>query len=198
MGWTTLQWLKHERPGLLMVHEGPGLPFVAPPLGSDIELRSWEPGDDAGWIALLNANGSFGSWDLDRLATETAGLIKEGQYFAVSAGKLAAGAGVLERPLSGQPALEIGWVVRHPEFKRKGLGLSVTLAALDYALNTAANRTVYLYTDDHRLTAISMYLDLGFQPRIRSHRSYAKRWDKVFRDLAARNESGLTEAASEP
>lgn len=195
IGWNALQWVKHETPALLMLHVGGELPartFVA----DGYALRRWQPGDDSGWIALLNQSGAFGGWDEQRLARETAGLLRESQYFALSGSKLVAGAGVLERPLREHSALEIGWVVRDPDYKDKHLGLRVTEAALIHAREVAGARPVYLYTDDHRLTAIEMYVDLGFVPDLHSHRSYARRWERVFRELALRRRtSGLAKPA---
>ncbi len=168
-----------------MIHGGGEVP--APAVTRDgYTLRQWQPGDDPGWVALLNESGAFGDWDEARMGVEMVGLLRECQYFAVCGTKLVAGAGVLERSLHKRTAMEIGWVVRDPSFKGQQLGLGVTLAALKSAQGVASGRPIYLYTDDHRLAAIEMYLDLGFIPDLHSHRGYPKRWERVFKELALR------------
>ena len=72
---------------------------------------------------------------------------------------------------------EIGWIAVHPEHRRRGLGEAVTRLALDRALDLPP-RTILLYTEDHRLDALRLYLRLGFQPSPR-HRSHRRRWQSV-------------------
>ncbi|MGE0598384.1 MAG: GNAT family N-acetyltransferase [Dehalococcoidia bacterium] len=184
-GWQAWARLKRQKPGLLMRFAG-AIPDAEPVLSPGYELRTWLPGDDAQWLALMNASGAFGEWDAARLARENAGLVAEAQVFAVYGGSLVAATGVLERPLRGKPALEMAWVTRHPAHAGHGLGRAVFLRSLCEILRTRPGTLVYLYTDDHRLTAIAMYLDFGFVPELRSHRSYAGRWERVFVALARR------------
>ena len=73
-----------------------------------------------------------------------------------------------------------------PAHSGNQLGLAVMVRAMRAALALPGRRPVYLYTDHHRLTAIAMYLDLGFAPDLTSHRSYPGRWEAVFRALARR------------
>lgn len=186
--WWMLRTARRERPALLMRY---GLsvapPEIAAPAG--YELRAWRPGDDGRWVDLMNASGAFGRWDRARLSTETRGLLRETQSFAVQGERLVAATGILDRPLSGRPALELAWVVRDPAHSGKQLGTSAMVRALRAALALPGGRPVYLYTDAHRLTAIRIYLDFGFVPDLTSHRSYPLRWEAVFRDLAVRGSS---------
>ena len=85
-----------------------------------------------------------------------------------------AGAGVYDRDPG---SWEIGWIAVHPEHRRRGLGEAVTRLALDRALNLGP-RTILLYTEDHRLDALRLYLRLGFRPALR-HRSHRRRWRSV-------------------
>lgn len=190
--------LRRQRPGLLMRYARPAAPTeIEAPAG--YEIRAWRPGDDEGWVDLLNASGAFGSWTPARLAAETRGLLREAQFFAVQEGKLVAATGILARSLRRKPALELAWVARHPAHGGKELGRAVVIRALRAALALPGRRPVHLYTDDHRLTAIAIYLDLGFVPDLRSHRSYPGRWEAVFRALARRGQraTGSGEAAAD-
>jgi GNAT superfamily N-acetyltransferase len=157
-------------------------------VASPYTVRAWRPGDEAGWVALLHESGAFGDWDLARLKQETRGLVPEAQFFACHEGQIVAATGVLDRPLGGQPGLEIAWVVRHPRHAGHELGLAVTTRALRAAAELRPPRPIYLYTDDHRLTAVAMYLKLGFVPDTRAHHSYAARWEAVLSALQSREQ----------
>lgn len=186
-GWKTLRWLKHERPGLLMLYVGKDRP-VSTALPAGFVLRPWREGDDAAWLALLNESAAFGLWTEARFAETIVRQPREAQFFVATEEALVASAGVIDRPLHKQPGLEIAWVVRHPSHRGQQLGLTVLHAALGCALTLPGSRKVHLYTDDHRLTAIQTYLDIGFIPDFRSHRSYSRRWASVMRELAQREE----------
>lgn len=168
-------------------------PFDPPP---GYELRPWQSGDDEKWIDLLNASGSFGKWDRERLATESQGLVRSAQYFMVHQQRLVAATGILERPLDRLPGLELAWVVRHPAFKERGLGRCTVIRALRAALEWSPPHPIFLYTDDERLTAIEIYLELGFIPDLESHKSYPRRWEAVAKALTWRSAAAVSEETS--
>ena len=145
------------------------------------EIRTWQPGDNEQWVALLEATGTFGKWSSERLAAETVGLIRDAQFFAVQGATIVAATGLVSRPLAGRPALEVAWVARHPAHRGHELGRSLVVRALRAAEEMPGSAPIYLYTDDHRLTAIDLYLDVGFVPDLTRHRSYPARWEEVFR-----------------
>lgn len=185
LGWRTLQRLRNPAPGLLMHYEGPAtLPMPVAPEGHI--LRTWQPGDDESWITLLNDSQTFGAWDAERLEVEMATLVREAQFFVVQGEALVAATGIHARKLDGRDAFEVGWVVRHPRHSGRGLGRITVQAALSIAQEVEPHRRVFLYTDDYRLTAIQMYLDLGFVPDLQKHPRYAERWDRVRAELARR------------
>ena len=185
VAWRAWVRLKPAEPGLLMRY-APSKPPKEQESPPGYEIRVWRPGDECRWVALLNASGSFGEWDLRRLKRENRGLVSEAQVFASHDGRLVAATGVLERPLRGKSALEMAWVTRDPSHTGKGLGRAVFVRSLRKISELRQRMPVYLYTDDHRLTAIAMYLELGFVPELRSHKSYPSRWERVFVDLARR------------
>ena len=188
--WRMLHIVRRERPALLMryVRLEPPREAAIPP---GYQIRSRQPGDDDRWVELLQACATFGDWDLDRLASEMRGLLRDVQFFAIHDGMLVASTGILERQLRGRPGLELAWVARHPEHRGNLLGLSVTVRALRAGLASSPGRPIHLHTDDHRLTAIGMYLDLGFAPDLTGHRSFPRRWEAVFRDLVRRRERSI-------
>ncbi len=182
-----IRWwlLGGRRPQLHMVYraaEPPAMPGLPP----NITLRTFEPGDEDAWIDLLNRNGELGQWDRARLDDENRTMVPSGVFFACDGERLVATSGVQDRPHRGEPAWEIGWVARDPEYARMWLGEAVTVASVRAAL-ALEPREIFLKTDDHRLAAIKVYRKLGFL-RVANSRGYRKRWRAV---------AQATEAASQ-
>ena len=178
-------------PGLLMRYT-PASPPGEVAVPEPYTVRPWREGDDAGWIALFNASGEFEKWTEERLRREMRGLVREAQYFACHGDEIVAATGVLDRKLEGERAWEIAWVVRHPAHTGARLGAAVLAAATAAAVGLPERRPVFLYTDDHRLTAIELYLELGYEADLEAHAEYRERWAQVRERLAHRaaNEGG--------
>ena len=170
---------------------------VAPDL-PEIEgcrLRTYQPGDEEGWLALLQANGELGRWDRQRLEN----VLEETrvQLFVECEGQIVACTGCnyrspfhrSGRPLSPtgtrelRPCWEIGWVAVHPDFQGRGLGKFIVGAAVAQAKELGP-WPIYLHTDDFRIPALRCYLKLGFAPN-NSHPSYPRRWADIFARLGA-------------
>lgn len=173
---------KDNLPQLRMEYALPVPPRVAP-LPEGYELRTFRPGDEAGWVELFNANRELGEWNSERVA----GVLKGGlmaQFFAVAGAQLVACAGVHDTRLDGSDYWEIGWVAAHPHHRGKGLGQQVTAAAVGAAL-ALPPRSIMLRTDDFRLPALKVYLRLGFTP-VYTHPSYPERWRLIMVRLGER------------
>ena len=166
-----------KSPQLIMWYTRPD----APPLEEvpECSVRSYRPGDEEQWLALLQANGQLGAWDRARLDA----VLGEAhlQYFVECRGRLAACTGINDRERDGEPCWEIGWVAVHPDFQGRGLGTLITGAALARAVELG-RRPIYLLTDDFRVPALRCYLKLGFVPGD-GHASYRERWRAIFAGL---------------
>lgn len=149
----------------------------APRPASGYGLRTYRPGDEDAWIAILST-GDFGVWDRARLdgmlAGERAPLPREGIVFATREGRPVGTACVFLHPGAGGDVAELGWVAVHPAHRGRGLGLAVCRAALGFARG-AGHGYAYLLTEDFRLPAIGMYLRLGFEPEM-ADASHPARW----------------------
>ena len=168
-------------PQLLMWYSG-RRPPSREILAEGYRLRSFQSGDEPGWLELLKANGQLGTWDLTRIRGELEGtLVRGGQQFVVFGELPVAAAGVYDRKREDRAAWEIGWVASHPEHRGRNLGRAATAAAVTVALGLP-ERPVYLLTDDFRLPALKMYLRLGFIPDLQ-HPSYPERWQRLFVQL---------------
>jgi len=142
-------------------------------------LRSYRPGDEDAWIAILST-GDFGEWDRDRLdrmiAGDRAPLPLAGAYFATYDGRPVGTACTFLHQADGA---ELGWVAVLPEHRGRGLGAVVCGAVLAFARDLGWER-VFLLTEDFRLPAITMYLRLGFEPDMRDP-THPGRWEALRR-----------------
>jgi mycothiol synthase len=128
-------------------------------------LRTWRDGDAAAYIALMNRAG-FEGWSEEQLKQELAMCLPRGLFFVVHAasGTLVATACANHRPSSRHPfGGELGWVASDPDHRGHGLGRAATQAATVRLLE-AGYTELYLQTDDFRLAAIHVYLQMGWLP----------------------------------
>lgn len=142
---------------------------LAPPtLPAGYGLRTFRPGDEDAWIAVLNT-AAFGEWDcarLDRMLSGDRGPMPyEGIWFAthedVPVGSLCTFFYRGETP----PAAEIGWVAVMPEHRSRGLAGAMCMAALAF-VHDKGFTYAFLKTEDYRVAAIKLYLRLGFEPEM--------------------------------
>lgn len=165
------------------------------PIPANITIRTFEPGDGPAMLLLLQRNNQLGEWDESRLLRENATLVPGATVLAFDGARMVAMCGVHDRSWRGEPAWELGYVAADPEYMGMGLGRYCTGAAIRGALDLP-NREIFLLTDDHRLPAISVYLDLGLL-RDASTRGFRKRWRAIGRELRAYRASRERDASNE-
>lgn len=142
---------------------------LAPPqLPTGYALRTFQPGDEDGWLALL-ATGDFGTWDRVRLDQMIAGararLPLAGIFFMTQGDALVGTACTfLHQGAHGEIA-ELGWVVVAPDHRGHGLALQICRAVL-WFIREHGHDYAFLLTEDFRLPAIKTYLRLGFGPEM--------------------------------
>ena len=172
---------KDPSPQLVMWYPHPDPPALCA-LEEGYHLRPYCKGDEAGWVDLLNSNGELGKWSMERVEAEIRGnLVHRAQFFVFAGRNIVAAAGVYEGRLNGEDCWEIGWVASDPKHRGKGLGRQATAAAVG-AARSLPDRPIFLKTDDFRIAAIKVYLQLGFVPDF-AHPSYKPRWQKIFARL---------------
>jgi mycothiol synthase len=141
---------------------------AAPPpvsLAPGLKLRTYRPGDEEGWYAVMELAG-FGQWDRERFLPYFRRILPEGLFFVedTANGRLIATAQALhgqsdQHPFGG----ELGWVAGDPAYRGRGVGLAVCAAVTQRFLEAHYTR-IYLHTDDYRLPALKIYLKLGYEP----------------------------------
>lgn len=145
----------------------PALLLAAPPavhVPPGYLLRTYQPGDEAGFYQLMASVGWTG-WDDEKLHPWLYRILPEGWFFAVeqTSGEIVATCMAThdhtwQVPFCG----EVGWTAAHPEHQGKGLGTAVVSAVVGRFLQ-AGYQTIHLYTEVWRTAAIAMYLKMGFE-----------------------------------
>jgi len=153
------------------------VPAVLPP---GYQLRTYREGDQGGWIALLAAAG-FESWTEAKFNPYMQERERRaGSYLVEWEGQLVAATFASHRrddPLGGA----LDYVVSHPDHRNRKLGHVVCSAVLVY-LAERSYQSVSLQTDDWRLPAIKLYLNLGFRP-LMNRVDMPLRWEAIYRQL---------------
>jgi mycothiol synthase len=150
-----------------------------PPAPAGVESAS---ADDIPRLASLLTAAFDEAWDVDRVRRDLIDdpsvrrtlIIRDGDVVVATAS-----ARVLPSDYPG--AGYVHWVASDPTRRGQGLGFSVTLAVLHDFIAEGLLAAV-LETDDQRLSAIRVYLGLGFVPQYRDE-SHQLRWSKIFTAL---------------
>lgn len=156
---------------------------VAAAVPEGYRLRTYCDADRDAYAALMR-EGGFEGWTQDHLKGTLARVLPGGLFFLehLATGELAATASAQHRPTDLFPfGGELGWVAARPEHRGKRLGKIASAAAVVRLLD-AGYDTVYLSTDEWRLAAVKIYLDLGFRP-VLYLTEMEERWNIVCRLL---------------
>jgi mycothiol synthase len=156
----------------------------APVTAPGYELRTYRPGDEDGYLAVMRAAG-FNGFDEEMVATWVTRALPDGLFFVAerATGLLVATALATHRPTALHPfGGELGWVAVRPQHRGRRLGTAVCAAATARLLD-AGYRRVYLQTDDWRLPALLTYLRLGYVPFLYAA-DMAERWQSACEALS--------------
>jgi len=162
-------------------------PAPAITVAEGYQLDTFKDGDEDALVSLIQKSG-LGNWAKNRIADMRRTLLPGGLFVIrhVGTGTIVATANANNDPSIYSEAGELGWVAADSDHAGKGLGFSVCAAVVNRFL-VAGYKTIYLKTDDYRLPAIKVYLNLGFTPDL-FREDMPPRWEKVLQNL--KNRSG--------
>ncbi|MEW6751253.1 MAG: GNAT family N-acetyltransferase [Candidatus Latescibacterota bacterium] len=154
------------------------LPPVELPAG--YELRAYRPGDEAGWARVLRLAG-FREWS----AAQCREYLQEptrrrGSHLATYRNRPVAVTFATPHPQERGVGL-LDYVATHPDHRDRHLGLAVCTAVMRFFL-ADGRPLVRLLTDDWRLPAIRLYLNLGFAP-VMTRIDMPARWEAIYAQL---------------
>jgi mycothiol synthase len=158
-----------------------GLSEVVVPAGC--RIRPYRPGDAAAWCGLVN-EAIGGDYTEQRFQTEMAKALgfEPADLFFAQAGVDAVGtAWALRAKHAPENAGCLHMLAVASKHRGRGLGRALVLSVLHRFRELGLQRAV-LQTDDFRLAAISVYLHLGFRPKL-VHDSHQARWRDVYDKL---------------
>ena len=160
-----------------------------PPIPEGYVLRQFRAGDEGKYDDLFHL--AFA--DEGRFP-ETLERALEGGFFVIehlASGELVAsgaawrGSIMPRHPDAGQ----MGWLVTDPSHTRKGLGTIVAASATN-RLAAEGYQRPSLGTEDFRIAAISIYLELGWRPYV-YREDMVPRWRSIFARLGREFEPSL-------
>jgi len=128
-------------------------------------LRTYRPGDERRFFEIMDLAGWPG-WNEEKLRPWRPRLLPEGWFMAVHAESdqiVATAMALRDMSEFGRPGGELGWLAGDPAHAGKGPGYSVS-AAVTGRFMAEGFRDIHLYTEDYRLAALKIYLELGYVP----------------------------------
>jgi mycothiol synthase len=156
-------------PGERLVH------VPEPPSG--FALRTWTARDDSGLLALFHRAG-FTQFDGRQLDHALSICLPYGCFLVEHTASGSIVSSMMARHVSSPEHRfggRIDWLATDPSYRARGLG-ALSARAATRRLREAGYDDVYVTTDDYRLGAVKIFLDIGFRPvvddacRVRWHR----------------------------
>lgn len=151
-----------------------------PDMPDGYHIRNYQPGDEQGWIRLISesleysAEAVAGDWQ--QLADDpTVG--SEDIFFVCCDGEIVGTGTAMKRPQDPPETGYVHMIGVDSTHRGKKLGQIVSIAVLNRLVEKGYKHALLL-TDDHRLSAIAIYLKLGFVPVINGD-EMRDRWVKV-------------------
>jgi mycothiol synthase len=172
-----------QRAQLRMVWPPGRRPPRLPRVPAGYRLRTWREGDAAGYRAVMLSAG-FDPWPEENVGKVLTSALPEGLFFVVheATGRIVATTVACHNPIDHHPfGGELGWVAVDPPHRGRRLS-AVTNAATVRRFLRAGFTNIYLRTDEFRLPALRLYLDVGFVPFLFQD-DMEGRWRTVFKDL---------------
>ena len=160
--------------------------LAAPPaviVSPGYTLRTYRPGDEPEYYALMASAG------LDEMNAETlpewmARTVPESWFMIIHDDTrkiVAAAMGCYDHDDLHPFGSALGWVAVHPDHRGVGLGTTVS-AAVTARLIAAGYRDIHLHTEDERLSAVKIYLRMGYVPFLYAP-DMTDRWRAIYQRL---------------
>lgn len=155
---------------------------VSQPVPAGFQVRRYLPGDEAAWTRIWSAADVFGQATPKTFHSEFGkemAALPERMFFLCDAAGREVGTATawFGRPEVDAEAGMVHWVAIVPEMQGRGLAKPL-MAAVLCRLRELGHLRAYLMTQERRVAAIKLYLDLGFDPEVRSDQERAA-WQRV-------------------
>ena len=149
-------------------------------LPSGYVLRTYRPGDEEGWAEVLRLAG-FGEWTAEKCRDYVVEPTRLAGSHLVAYGEQVV-AVTFATPQKEDPEVgHLDYVATRPEHRGMHLGRAVCTGVMRFFFERGRKR-MELLTDDWRLPAVKLYLNLGFEP-VLGRGDMVGRWEVVFGEL---------------
>lgn len=147
-------------------------------------VRTFRQEDEATWLGIIRAAFPEMDWSLERFHQT---FLSQPQFdpdslFFACFGEEAVGTALAWIPSPSELEGVVHWVGVVPAHQGRGLGKALTLQVL-HRLRALGMRSARLGTEEERLPAIRLYLDLGFEP-LPLDETHRQAWEQVMLRLA--------------
>lgn len=158
-----------------------GCRITPSPLPEGYTLRTYQPGDEPGFYALMDSVGWTG-WDEHKLNPWLYRILPQGWFFAVYEDKIVGTCMATHDPTWEVPFCgEVGWTAVHPDHQGVGIGTAVVGVVVERFLQ-AGYSVIHLYTEVWRLAALKVYLRMGFVPYLQPPETI-EQWGEICAQL---------------
>ena len=147
-------------------------------------LRNFEEQDIDDLLSILSLS-KLNYWDKEKFDKNIKGFVEKGLFVVIdkSNQKVVSTMAARVRPSRNHCKTgDIGWLCTDPKYRGKGLGYIVAAASVNCLLSNGYD-DIYVNTDDHRLSAIKIFLKLGFKPSIYKNTMH-RRWNLIRKNLS--------------
>jgi len=161
----------------------PNTSVAVPKVPAGYALRQFDVSDSENYLDLIHS-----AWPPDEFSLEsTIECSLSGGFFViehVASGKIVATAMTGQGPprvVRNSGRIWLGWVVTDSEHTRLGLGRIVVASAINRLVRHGRPQ-MFIGSEDERLVAIALYLDLGWRPLMWASCMPA-RWSSIYEKL---------------
>jgi GNAT superfamily N-acetyltransferase len=136
------------------------------PVPSPFAIRSYEPGDEAAWLAIHRAADVCNTFREDTFAAQFGtdpDLLRQRQFYLLDGASCPVGTATAWFHPEDAALGRIHWVAILPECQGRGLSRPL-LAQVCHRLRELGHTRAYLTTSTIRVPAICLYFALGFRP----------------------------------
>lgn len=155
-----------------------------PDIPQGYHIRNYQPGDEQAWIKLISESLEYSAEavanDWQKLADDPT-VDPQDIFFICCDGEIVGTGTAMRRPSDPPETGYVHMIGVDSTHRGKKLGQIISIAVMNRLVEKGYKHALLL-TDDHRLSAISIYLKLGFVPVINSEEMH-ERWTKISKTL---------------
>ena len=147
-------------------------------ISKNYSIKQYSKSLEKSWIKLLEMGEFDGDWNENTLQEFMFSIERQkGSRLIVEGNKVVASTFASSSIYEKKEVGRLDFVVTHPMHRKKGLGKSICLSVINHFVEKDYKKVI-LQTEDWRVSAISIYLKLGFRP-VYTNNKMKKRWEKI-------------------